>query len=89
MYKRFVGAMYVLNIVMQSIFTLLTPAALGFFIAWLAISKLSAPQWLYAVLIPVGVISGFISMVKFAISASEGLERMENGNSDKNNKKHS
>ena len=80
MYKKFVGAMYVLNIIMQSIFTLLTPAALGFFIAWLSVSKLSAPEWLYAVLIPLGIISGFISMVKFAISASEGLERMEKNN---------
>ncbi|MBQ7333758.1 MAG: hypothetical protein IJW38_05370 [Clostridia bacterium] len=77
MYKNLVGAMYVVNIVLQCVLTLVTPAAFMFLISWLFISKLDAPTWLYAVLIPIGFISGLISMIKFAISASEGLERLE------------
>ena len=71
------GALYVINIVSQAIFTLLVPTAVFFFAAWLLISKLSAPSWIYAVFIPLGVIIGFYGMVKFSISASENLERLE------------
>ena len=56
---------------------LLFPAALMFFAAWLFISKLGAPVWLYAILVPIGFVWGLISMIKFAIAASEGLERLE------------
>ena len=78
MYKKLVSALYLLNIVAQSIVTLLIPAALMFLLSWILTSKLSAPTWLYAVLIPIGVISGFISMIRFVIRAAEGVERLEN-----------
>ena len=77
MYKNFVGALYVINIILQCIFTLATPALFMFCLSWLFIAKLGAPTWLYAILIPIGFIMGLISMIKFAISASEGLERLE------------
>lgn len=77
MYKKLVSALYMLNIIIQSIVTLLIPAGLMFLLSWLFVSKCSAPAWLYAVLIPIGVIAGFISMVKFVISAAEGVERLE------------
>ena len=86
MYKRFVGAMYVMNIIAQAIVTLLIPAALMFFISWLFVAKCGAPEWLYAVLITLGIISGFISMIRFVIRASEGLERMEQQRNSKNKK---
>ena len=76
-YKRLVSVLYMLNIVAQSIFTLLIPAGLMFLLSWLLVSKCSAPTWLYAVLIPIGVISGFVSMIKFVIRAGEGVERLE------------
>ena len=77
MYKNLVGALYVMNIVFQCVLTLVFPAALMFFVSWLFISKLSAPVWLYAILVPIGFVWGLVSMIKFAISASEGLERLE------------
>ena len=86
MYKGFVSASYVFNIVMQSLFTLLTPAALGFSVCWLFINKVGAPSWIYAIVIPLGIIIGFISMIKFAISASESLERLEKERNDKMDK---
>ena len=86
MYKNFVSAIYVFNIVMQSLFTLLTPAALAFLACWLSVSKLGAPSWIYAIFLPLGIIIGFVSMIKFAISASESLERLEKERNDKNDK---
>ena len=77
MYKKFISALYSLNIIAQCIFTLLTPTALTLLISWLLVKYASVPTWIYAILVPLGVISGLISMVKFAISASEGLERLE------------
>ena len=77
MYRNLVGALYVLNIVFQAIFTLVTPPAIFFFINYLCVSKLSFPMWTYAISLSVGFILGIISMIKFAIAASEGLERLE------------
>ena len=76
-----------MNIVFQAIISLVSPAALAFFIGWLAVSKFGAPPWIYVPLIVLGIIVGFISMIRFAISASEGLERLEKQNKEKNNKK--
>ena len=70
--------MYAINIIAQSIFSLVTPAALMFCIAWLFVKKASAPEWLYAVLIPLGIIAGLVSMVRFVLSATSALERLEN-----------
>ena len=77
MYKKFVSAMYIINILAQAIFTLLTPPAFFFFITWLFVSKLSAPEWIYAITITLGIIIGLISMIKFVILASSNLERLE------------
>lgn len=77
MHKRLFSVLYAVNIISQAVFTLLIPAALGFCFAWLLVAKVGAPEWLYAVFISVGIVAGLISMVKFAISASESLERLE------------
>lgn len=77
MYRNLVSALYVINIVFQAIFTLLFPPALLFFINYLCVSYLSFPKWSYAISISLGFIMGLISMIKFAITASEGLERLE------------
>ena len=85
-YKRFVGAMYVINIIAQAIVTLLIPAAILFAAAWLFVERCGAPEWLYAVMITLGIMSGFVSMIRFVIRASEGLERMENQRNSKTKK---
>lgn len=77
MYKRIVGGLYVLNIIAQSILTLLIPAGLMFLVSWLLVTYCATPEWIYAVLIPIGVLSGLVSMVRFAIRASEALNRLE------------
>ena len=75
--NRLFNSMYVMNIVFQAIFSLLTPPALFFFISYLLVSYLSFPEFSYAIAIVVGFLFGLVSMVKFTIAASEGLERLE------------
>lgn len=77
MHKKFFGFMYGLNIISQAIFSLLTPVALLFFVCRLLVKKANAPEWLYAIFITVGILIGLASMVRFTISASENLERLE------------
>ena len=92
MRNKLFSVMYAINIIAQAVFNLLTPAALMFCIAWLFVNKVSAPEWLYAVLIPLGIIAGLVSMVKFVISATSALERLEkqtnNKKTGRNNEKH-
>ncbi len=80
MNNRLFGFLYAVNIIGQAIFTLLMPAALMFGLSWLLVSRAGAPSWLYAVLIPIGVIAGLVSMVKFVIAATSNLERLEKEN---------
>ena len=78
MYGKFISALYVLNIIMQAIVTLLIPISIMLGVSWLFIKYVGAPIWLYAILLPIGALSGFVSMIRFIIRASEGLERLEN-----------
>lgn len=71
------GFMYSLNIIAQAIFSLVTPTALLFGVGWLLVSRAGAPTWIYAILLPLGILTGLVSMVKGVISATSALERLE------------
>lgn len=77
LYRKIVSATYVLNIVFQAFFTLVCPAGLCFLISWLLVRFASAPKWIYAPALIIGVMVGLISMVKFIISAMGALEKLE------------
>lgn len=76
-YKKLVGALYIMNIVSQAIFTLLLPILVGLGISWLLVTYLSAPSFIYVILIMLGVLSGLYSMVRFVLSAMAAYERLE------------
>ena len=84
-YKKLVSTLYVLNIITQAILTLLSPPAFFFLIAWLLVTKISAPSWIYVVAIAGGVIVGLVSMVKFTLTASIALENLEKQNDKSGN----
>ena len=84
-YKKLVSALYIFNIISQAVITLVIPIALGFGLSWLLVSYASAPGWIYAVLITLGALSGFYSMIKFVLSAMAAYERLER--EQKNSKK--
>ena len=68
---------YVINIVFQSIFTLLWQIGASIFLGWIFVRFVNAPPWIYVPLILVGVVSGFVSMVRFILAAMRSLERLE------------
>ena len=87
MYRKLVSAMYVLNILFQSLFNLATPILLMLGLSWLLVSKCGAPEWLYAIFGVIGVFVGFVSMIKFILSAMSSLEKLEKEHLDTDNEK--
>lgn len=78
MYGKFVSAIYLLNIVFQSFFNLALPIGIAILASWLLTEHAGAPGWIYAPLVIVGVIIGFSSMIRFILSATRALDRLEN-----------
>ena len=87
MYGKFVSAMYLLNIIFQSFFNLAMPIGLTILASWLLVEKAEAPAWIYAPLVLVGVATGFVSMIKFILSAMRALDRLEEQKKVKTNKR--
>ena len=75
--KEGYSTFYVINIVFQSIFTLLWQIATALLVGWIFVSFVGAPPWIYVPLILLGVASGLISMVRFILAAMKSLERIE------------
>ena len=78
------NSMYALNIIMQAFWSLLFPIGGGVFLGWLLTEKLGFGNYVFVILILLGVFTGLISMVRFLISALAGLERLENEQKNKN-----
>ena len=75
--KRFMNAMYAMNIILQAFWSLLFPIGAGVFFGWLLTEKAGLGDYVFVILILLGVFVGLISMVRFLISALAGLERLE------------
>ena len=80
MRSKLFSVLYAMNIIMQSIFDLAAPAALLFFISWMLVKRVGAPEWIYAIAIPLGILIGLYSMVRFILSATAALTRLEEQN---------
>ena len=87
MYGKFVSAVYLLNIIFQSFFDLAMPIGISILASWLLVEKASAPGWIYAPLVVIGVIIGFSSMIRFILSAMKALDRLEEQKKGKNKKR--
>ena len=75
--KEGYSTIYVLNIVFQSIFTLLWNIGTAVLIGWVFVRFVGAPDWVHVPLILLGVGTGLVSMVRFILSAMRSLERLE------------
>lgn len=76
--KEGYSTFYVINIVFQSIFTLVWQIGTALLVGWLFVTYAGAPSWTYVPLILLGVVSGLVSMVRFILAAMRSLERLEN-----------
>ena len=77
MNKHYINTVYVLNIVFQAIFTLVIYIGGVILLGYLATTFWGADDWIYIPLILLGVLLGFISMVKFVLVAAKSLEVLE------------
>ena len=84
MYKKLVSTLYALNILSQAIFTLLTPIGFGALVSFLLTTYLGVKPWIWAVLIPIGAISGIFSMIKFVLSAMSTLNALDKQHKETN-----
>ncbi len=75
--KKVYNAFFLMNVIFQSFFNLVLPAAIAFGIGYLLVWKLSFPEWIYVPLIIVGVLAGLFSMVKFLIYTLKTFEKIE------------
>ncbi|MBQ3016797.1 MAG: AtpZ/AtpI family protein [Clostridia bacterium] len=82
-YRKFISPLYVINMVFQSIISLISPIAVMFLIAYLITKYTEAGGWIYVVFIMLGVFSGFYSMIVFIIRSSRALEAIERQNKRK------
>lgn len=80
------GAVYIANIVFQSIFTLLMYIGGSLLLSWFLVEKCGAPPWVYAILIIVGVMAGLIAMIKFILTAMNALKNLEQAKKEKRRK---
>ena len=83
MKQGWAAPIYILNIVVQSLFNLCTPIALGLFGAYLLCAKGGVGGWIYALLGTLGAAIGFFSMCKFILRSMSALERLEKQASEK------
>lgn len=80
------SALYVVNIIFQSIFTLLLHIGGGVLLSWLLVDKCGLPSWIYAVIITITVFSGLFSMIRFILSAMRALDNLEKARKEKRRK---
>ena len=77
MYTRLTNALHLLNILFQSLYSLAMPIGIGALASYLLTKHTSVGGWIWAVLLTGGVLMGLISMVKFVITSTSNLERLE------------
>ena len=78
MHNKLFSFLYAINIVSQAIFSLLVPVGLMILAAWLMVDRVGAPKFVYAIAIALGFLIGLYSMVRFVMTATANLERLEN-----------
>ena len=77
MYKKFISAFHLLNILLQSLYSLALPIGIGALASYLLTRYTEIGEWIWAVLLIIGTLLGLYSMVKYLLSALKNLERLE------------
>ncbi|MCQ2413828.1 MAG: AtpZ/AtpI family protein [Clostridia bacterium] len=78
MKNKHILAVYQINMMIQAVFDLLCPIGLCTLAAWYFVTKRAAVgEWLYAVLILLGVFIGIWSMISFILKATAQIRALE------------
>ena len=66
---------YAMNFISQSAFSLIMPLGIFLWLGYWLTTDMGAPQWVFAVCIVVGVLTGVLSMFKYIILASKHMPK--------------
>lgn len=77
MYKKITGALYMLNITFQAIYSLCLPIGIFALSAFLLTRYASFPDWVWVPLLLIGVFTGLYSMIKYVLTAMKNLGNLE------------
>ncbi len=77
MHNKLFRALSMLNLLFQAIYTLVLPIGIGALAAFLLTEYASAPSWIWAILLVLGTLMGLYSMIKYILTATAGMERLE------------
>ena len=77
MYKKFISAFYLLNILFQALYSLALPIGIGALAAFLLTEFAFLPSSIWVIALLIGVFIGLYSMVKFILTAMNSLDRLE------------
>ena len=79
---RTFSTIYVINIVIESIFTMLFSVGISVLAGWLLVNRLGTREWVFVPLILMGIAIGFLSMFKLIGASMRALERIERDRAD-------
>ena len=77
MYRKFITPIYLLNMIVQSLFSLVTPIGLMFAASYLLNTRAGVGGWIYALLVTLGALVGLWSMISFILKTSAAIESLE------------
>ena len=77
MHKKIFSALELLNILFQAFYTLALPIGIGALISFLLTRFLSAPSFVWAIFLIIGVLIGLYSMIKYILTATAGIDRRD------------
>lgn len=80
------SAFYGFHMLVQAIVSLLSPPALLTLLAWYLHTRHGVGEWIYAVLVFFGLITGFYSMIRYLLAASAHSKAIEKQEEDKKKK---
>ena len=82
MHRRAFNAIYVINVIFESIFSMLLSIGLAVLAGWLLVNRFDSAHWVYIPLILFGTAIGFISLCKLILSSMKALDRIESEGSE-------
>lgn len=77
MYGKFLTVFSAVNMMIQSVFTLLTPVGLLVLLAWFLRGRTDLGEWVYVPAVLLGLAIGFYSMIRYLLATLKSQERWE------------
>ena len=75
MHKKIFDALTMLNLLGQALYSLALPIGIGALLSYLLTEYASAPDWIWAILLTLGTLTGLYSMIRYILSTLSAMER--------------